>query len=73
MSFETWFFYYRNYILDLRSIFVKNFATRFPDFREDLYTDEFLTALARKIYDRSSKKIPINLVEEVRARVEEDF
>ena len=64
MSFETWFFYYRNYMLDIRSIFIKNFAGRFPDFREELYSDEFLTALARKIYDKSSKKIPMDFVDQ---------
>lgn len=65
MSFETWFFYYRNYILDLRSIFIKNFAGRFPDFREELYSNIFLTQFARKIYEKSSKRIPIEFVDEL--------
>lgn len=72
MSFDTWFFYYQNYILDLRSIFVKNFSVRFPDFREDLYSDQFLNAFAKKIYDRSSKKIPIDLVENMTENLEDD-
>lgn len=57
VSYSTWVYKYRKYLLKLRDIFATTFLKRFPEQEEFVYSDKFFTDFCSFVYNNSSKKI----------------
>ena len=57
ISYTTWVYKYRKYLIELRKIFAQHILEIYPEYKDFIFSDKFFSDFCNFVYNSSSKKV----------------